>query len=92
LYLNSGGKNMNKYLAYFCVTTIMTIVGAVLFGLIGLAMDVSLNLLNGWPMDYGHAAIFAMSGGMMFALSVYVENPIAIIFNKLYSEAKEENK
>ncbi len=84
-----GFWKKHRTFAYLCVTAIMAIVGFVLFGLLGFLAEASLSWLSGKPLNYGMAFLLALCGGGLFALSVYVKNPLITILDCLEKEMKQ---
>lgn len=80
----------HRKVAYFCVTVSMATVGAVLFGFLGFVSDWSLAMLNGKQVNYAYTFMLGVCGSGLFALSVYVENPLVTVFNWLVKEGERQ--
>ena len=79
----------HKTSAYLCISICMGLFGFALLGSLGLLMYASLSWLNGQPLNYGMVFIFGFCGAGLFALSVYVKNPLITILDCLEKKGDE---
>ena len=80
-----------KILGYVCVTILMAISGFLMgIGLGGLT-DLTFHYFADAPLTGRYAATIGLIMSIMLTLSVYVENPIAVVLNK-YMQWEEEYK